>query len=180
MSKVMSFRDLKLIPELSGLSEIHMIHPSNDNLVNKYLAQLGFDLDYAVVYIPAKHRDMQGKIAVGFRAVGEVSCNRNFINSPLCTIDDRLIAAGYQDISLAKEMATLGSAGRSYSQLIDGECVEDDAVVEDFLEEETEEDEEFVASQIAQLEEIRDRLRGSMWSDSGALKTPDEYAEGNK
>lgn len=165
MSRVFSFRDLRLIPELSKYSEIELLHPILDPTVNAFLEVLGFDLNYPVVYEPSKHRDMQGKVAVGFRAVGEISLKRAFINSPLCSVDERLIAASKQDMSLTRELAQLAGRGSTFAagenRLVSSE---------DFPPELIEADYDDVTSQIAQLEAIRDHIRGEERTESGARK----------
>lgn len=165
MSKVISFRDLKLIPELSHYNEIELLHRNLDETVQKYLAQIGFDTDYEVQYVPSKHRDMQGKVAVGFQAVGEISINRNFINSPLCSISERIAATGYQDPSLTRELSSMMASKNDYRGLseVDG-CVEDaefgDSLVSTKTpKDEIEEDYEWVMQQIKQLEMVRDQIR---------------------
>lgn len=168
MSRVFSFRDLRLIPELSKFNEIQLIHPDMDKAVNKYLGQLGFDLDYAVQYVPANHRDMQGNVGVGFRAVGEISINRSFINSPLCSITERMIAAFHTDPGLARELAALMGNSISFK---DTEY-EGDTSEEDFPENLIEPTYNEVSQQIKALEAIRDELRGSPYNEDGSLKLP--------
>lgn len=158
MSKTISFRDLKLIPELSHYNEIELIHPNLDETVKKYLGQLGFDTDYEIQYVPSKHRDMQGKIAVGFQAVGEISINRNFINSPLCDVTDRMVAASYADPSLTREMAGMMGSSTNYQSLLEDDAVEDSG---EYDAADVEDDYEWVMTQIKQLEMVRDQVRGT-------------------
>src|ERR1700741_2477056 len=108
MSRVFSFRDLQRIPALSGLTETQLLAIERDDLINSYLAQLGFDTNKAILYVPAKHRDLAGKAAMGYRAVGEIDPhNRTFLNSSLCLPIERLIAASKTDMSLTRELAKL-------------------------------------------------------------------------
>lgn len=171
MSRVFSFRDLRLIPALSEYNEIELLHPSMDEKMNHFLGQLGFDLDYAILYVPAKHRDMQGKVGVGFRAVGEISINRAFITSPLCSITERLIAASYTDPSLTRELCQLMGNSISFKG-----SEADDTLHEDWPEDLYEPDYEEVTQQIKTLEDLRDQIRGPMHNEYGSLKTPREYA----
>lgn len=173
MSRTISFRDLKLCTSLMALSEVEMIHPSFDPVMSDILGKIGFDIDYPVVYVPSKHRDMQNKVAVGFMAVGEISLNRNFINSPLCSVTERMIAASYTDPSMTRELATLMGNRVNLKQLMDEDGEYDG---EELGEEYLEPDREFVAQQIQQLADIRDALRGSMYNEAGDLRTYAEYA----
>lgn len=169
--KTLSFRDLKLAEELSHLNEIEMLSIDNDDVMLSVLKKCGFDTDYGIAYIPSKHRDMQGKIAIGFQAVGDVTLNRDIINTSVCDMTDRLVAASYQDPSRAREMAgMMGGQIRLQSLLND-----EDAEEEDFPNELIEDDCDWVTTQIKQLEAIRDQIRGTMYNEAGALKTLAEY-----
>jgi hypothetical protein len=168
LSRVFSFRDLLLIPELKGYNEIELLDPKLDPLVNKYLGQLGFDLDYPIAYEPANHRDMQGKTGVGFRAVGEISINRAWINSPLCDATERMIAAAHTDIGLARELAALMGNSITFKDAeLDGTPDE-----KEFPESQTEPDYEEKRAEIKQLEAIRDAIRGNAYNEDGSMKLP--------
>ena len=166
--RAMSFRDLKLIPQLSHLSEIEMLFTANDELVNACLYELGFDPKAPILYIPSKHRDMQNKVAVGFRAVGQITTDRKFLRSALCTPVERLIAASRTDMSLTYELAKLmGSSIEFKDDGAFGEAPEFDGTVEpDYLK---------IEKEIKDLEDLRDHIRGCAYNESGALKMPYEY-----
>lgn len=172
MSRVFSFRDLKLIPELSSLSEYQMLHPKNDAVVNKYLGQLGFNMNAAIQYIPAKHRDMQGNVGIGYRAVGEITQSRDFINSPLCSTIERLIAASLKDMSLTAELSKL--LGNSVEFTTEDAIDEDDSYPPEWVEP----DYKKVEEQIKEMVAYRDVVRGSAHNERGELKKPGEYYNG--
>lgn len=95
-------------PKGSFPNEVVMIHPSNDVAIAAVLEQIGYDVTQEWNYVPSKHRDMQGVVAVGYMVVGEYSRkpeHRHFLDA-----NDRIILAGQQDASLGKELA--GMAGR--------------------------------------------------------------------
>lgn len=163
MSRVMSFRDLKIIPELSKYNEVQLLHPSMDETMAKYLGQLGFDLDYAIQYIPANHRDMQGKTGIGFRAVGEISINRAWVTSSLCDATERMIAAFHTDPGLARELAALMGNSISFKD-------EHDEAFEDNYDGDIEADYEEKSDEIKSLIAIRDQIRGNPYDESGSLK----------
>lgn len=175
MSRVMSFRDLQRIPELSHLREPDMLSIANDKLINSFLSQLGFNTDAAVFYEVAKHRDLQNKVAVGFRAVGTITQDRAYLNSPMCTPIERMIAASQTDMSLTRELAKL-SGTSSHSELTNNAASLSSDSQQDS--EYTEPDCDEVAAQIKQLEELRDFIRGSAYNEYGSLKTAEEYAAG--
>lgn len=154
--RTLSFRDVRLIPELSKYNEIELLNPQMDSLVNSFLGRLGFDMEFEIEYVPSLHRDMQNKIAVGFQFVGEISLNRNFINSSMCSMTERLAAAAYQDPSLTRELSSMLGGNQNYYSL--SEVDAEDAGL-GYAEDEVEEDYEWVSLQIRQLETIRDQIR---------------------
>lgn len=173
MSRVISLRDLMVCSKLSHIkNEVELLEIKNDDTVSWVLAQIGFDIEYPVTYIPSKHRDMQNKIAVGFMAVGEISLNRAFISSSLCTPTERMIASSYSDPSLTRELARLAGNYVNYKSLLEDEAEFDGIELsEDLLEP----DRDIVAAQIKTLADLRDLIRGNMYNDAGDLKTYEEY-----
>lgn len=173
MSRTISFRDVMLHSQLSHIkNEIDLLKLENDDLMEKILKQLGFDTDYPVAYVPSKHRDMQNKVAVGFMAVGEISLNREFINSPMCSPVERLVAASYTDPSLTRELSNLMGNHVNFKSLLEDEAEGDgEELPEDMLEP----DRHYVAAQISVLADLRDRIRGSMYNEAGDIKTFAEY-----
>ena len=174
MSRIFSLSDLQLIPELRGMSEFDMIHPKNDSLINKYLAQLGFNTNMPILYVPNKHRNMQNKVVVGYRAVGEITQDREFLNSRFCSPIERVIAASRMDISLTRELSKLmGTSSIDFSNSALNSPLDDYETQgsSEYIESDAEE----VASQISVLESIRDSVRGSPYNEYGNLKHTSEY-----
>lgn len=173
MSRTISFSDLMLASSLSHIkNEIEMLHIDNDEAVSKVLEQIGFDIEYPVSYIPLKHRSMQNKVAVGFMAVGEISLNKSYINSKLCTLTERMIAACYTDPSLTKELSNLMGMRANFRLLLENGK---DGSSEDLPEHMLEPDRESVSQQIKALENVRDMIRGSLYNDRGEAKCYWEY-----
>lgn len=172
MSRVISFRDLRVIPELAQYNEVELLHPSRDKMMAKYLEQLGFNTDAPVQYIPNKHRDMQGNVGVGFRAVGTIAVGSEFLESRMATMEDRILATYFTDPSLARELAQMMNTGISFSDGDDNSLLDDE---DEFPEELTEPDFPEVEAALKELEQLRDSIRGSMYNESGAPKTYGEY-----
>lgn len=170
--RTFSFRDLRLIPELGQYNEIYLLRPCMDRLMFDALAQLGFDMARPIQYVPTKHRDLQKKVAVGFQAVGYVTQDRAFLKSPLCTIEERLIAASYIDMSLARELANLMGSSSAFNAIPTGDTEDPD-----FPDELIEPDYEQVKQEILTLEKIRDQVRTNQYNEFGALKSPIELLE---
>jgi len=169
MSRVFSFRDLQLIPELSHLTEHRMVRLNSDSLVNKALSQLGFSLRRPIFYVPCLHRDLQGNVAVGFRATGTLNEDPLYRESSLCPQIERLLWAARRDGSLAAELARM--IGHSIN-LDDDSAPEPMAYIED---EYIEPDYQKNAALIAELESYRDLVRGNPYNEYGSLKLPHEY-----
>lgn len=172
MSKVISFSDLKLIPELSHLNEIQMLHPTNDELMLTYLDKIGMDCEYAVEYLPSKHRNMQNNVVLGFQAVGELQCGLAFVNSVFCSTVERIAIASYQDRSLTQELAGMMNNTLDFNSFNDDGIEEEGGMLDQL-----EEDWSQVDAQIRQLIEIRDFLRGPPFNAAGSPKTMGEVKE---
>jgi hypothetical protein len=174
MSRTLSFRDLMVCEELAHIkNEVSLLHPSNDKLVSSILDKIGFDTEYPVTYVPSKHRCMQNKVAVGYMVVGEISINRKFINSGMCSLTERMVAASYTDRSLAQELGTLTGNYIDYRTIMNDDAEEGpDELPDDMLEPDRVE----VGQQIKMLVELRDAIRGSIYNEAGDLKTFEEYA----
>lgn len=173
MSKVISFSDLKLHSSLSGLNEVQMLSIDMDDTINAILAEIGFDVDYGITYFPAKHRNLQNNILIGFLASGEVSINRKHLTSVYADLTDVLIAASFTDPSLTKELANLSGLSRSYDNNQESDDYGDQQ--QDMPPNQLEEDWEDIEKQIRQLEEIRDIIRGPQMDESGSAKTAEQY-----
>jgi hypothetical protein len=172
MSRTVSFRDLQLCTAFAGMNEIAMLRIENDAAMAEVLSQIGFDVEYPITYVPSKHRDMQNKVGVGYMCVGDISINRKFVNSYLCSTVERMIAASYSDPSLTRELGALMGHHVNYRSLL-----EDDAEWggEELPEDMLEPDRREVAALIQSLAELRDSIRGSQYNESGDLKCYEEY-----
>lgn len=171
MSRVLSFRDLQRIPALAKYTESELLGIEMDEKINKCLAALGFDVRQPILYVPTIHRDMAGKVAMGFRAVGEIDpYNREYLNSRVADPVEWLIASSKTDMSLARELSQMMGAGICWS---DDNGTENDDFPDELIEESFGAD----ASAILILERMRDQVRGTPYNEAGALKTPEEYQE---
>lgn len=168
MSRVISFRDLKIVPSLSQYTEVELLSTNLDDKVNNVLGQLGFNLKAPILYVPTKHRDMQGGVGVGFRAVGHINNDHAYLSSNICPMIERLIWASLKDPSLARELAKM----MGHTVNLDDTALEID---DPMYEEEIEDDYEMTSAQIVALTTIRDVVRGSPYNEQGILKTPKEY-----
>lgn len=170
MSRVISFRDLQRIPELSKFSEAEILHPSMDAKVKEYLEALGFDIRKPVLYVPAVHRDLAGNVALGFYAAGEVNNDPNYLRSALCPTIERLVAIARKDLGLAFILSRMMGCGVDLTD--EGLEEEDSNLPDEYYEPDADE----VSALIQFLTHLRDHIRGTPHNaETGALKTLDEY-----
>lgn len=172
MSKTLSFRDLQVCSFFKDMNEIQMLSLENDKAMEFALQHVGFDTDYPVTYEPSNHRCMRGKVALGFRAVGEINMNKSYIESPLCTLTERMIAAAYVDPSLTRELSSLMGMRVNFRSLLENGT---DSSSEDLPDDMLEPNREFVGKQIDDLITLRDTIRGSLLNERGEAKTFAEY-----
>lgn len=174
--KLLSFRNIQLCTKFAGMNEIEMLALSNDDTMAWVLEQVGFDVEYPVSYVPSVHRCMQNNVALGFVAVGELNLNSAYINSPMCTLTERMIASAYIDPSLTREMSNLMGMRVNFRSLLDNGT---DSSSEDLPEHMLEPNREYVGKQIKALEDLRDSIRGNPFNDRGEAKTFLEYKQDN-
>lgn len=166
MSKNISTTDLMLIPELSHLRMLDFIDPKNTELISPFLKVIGFDLEYPIQFIPCQHRNMQGKVVIAYLIVGEVEINSSFQDSVWCTPEDKLIAAGYRDLGLAKDMATSLTSARDYGS---------DEGGDGFPPDQSNPNEADILMQIKVLEDLLLMVRGNPFKQDGSRATLDEH-----
>lgn len=163
--KTISVTDLKRIPELSHLRMLDFIDPKNDLLIAPYLRVLGFDTDYPIEYLARQHRNLAGEVVIAYMITGEIECNERFLSGPFATLEDRVIVAGYKDMSLAHQMSGSLSTSRDYGG----------GVPEGFPVELTNPDEKAIIEQLQVLENLLNEVRPGMYREDGSLKTLAEY-----
>lgn len=174
-----SLSDMKLVSKLSEMTEFDMIKIENDNLMMEHFYQLGMDCyDYPFVYIPNYHRNIQNKIVLGYRCVGEVRCDTEFRNSELAGISERLVISSYSDPSFMEEIAQLSYHIRDFANhLNDSDSIEFDEDRALFPADQLEPNWEMEEVKIKELQDILDEIRGGCYNSSGALKCAQEYKD---
>ncbi len=167
--KSVSTSDLVLIPALSHFSQFDFLSPENDHVVNPFLYEMGFDLDFGLEYRCCYHRNLQKQCLTGYMIVGEVRTDREFMTSVWCTAEDKVIAAGKFDLSLAQELSRMSGIGVDYDNPYGLEMEEMNEFELDLSETERIEDE------LVALQAVLDNVRGDQFLRSGRRKKPHEY-----
>lgn len=163
--KVISGRDIRKVSFLSHLSDIELMSPANDHLVNPVLHTIGFDLERGLSYNVALHRSWDKIVAVGLVISGEVRQDRLFQLSEWATSEDRQI--GQSDISLACHLASMECSQTSYSE---GSELEEDK--ESWMDED---EIEAIEDEIMSMSMVLRATRGSQQRKDGSVKRPSDY-----
>lgn len=110
-----SFDDIRALEPFCKLTEFELLHPSADVLVAPYLYALGCDVDYPIEITASLHRTHFGKKHLGYRWNGCLRHDREFLESKVCTLIDRLSVLSFYDTSLIFELIQLTGNRVSYS-----------------------------------------------------------------
>lgn len=167
MSRVISLRDIKKVPGMEGYKESALIDPKMDAVVLPLLGKLGFSMDEPIHYMACNHRDMSGVVGLGYRAVGQISNDPEYLRHPLCPMIERLVHASKTDPSMAKEMFSM----LGHTVNLSDDAYEDDP---DFPKDDIVDTFEKDSSDIAKLTEYLNKARKESLKDNGTYKTPRE------
>lgn len=175
MSRVASFRDIKyalvsLGKAPASLTEKEMLDPYWDDEINAVLASIGFDMRQAIDYVPNLHRDIQGNVGMGYRAVGTVTTDPSWLKHPLCDMVEAIIFEYRRDPGLARDMAAMSG---SYFDLTEGAGDHFEPSENEYIEPDHKKHED----EIQRLVNQRDKIRGNRYNEDGSLKTPADWAE---
>ena len=110
MSKNAAFKDvLKCLDYLGykGLTEEDLLCPSKDEIVNPVLYQLGINPARGWYIQANKMRTLDIESIIGYRYVGVVRNDHEWLNSKYSDVMDRIAASSFEDISLTQELCEL-------------------------------------------------------------------------
>lgn len=170
-----SASDLLLIPELKGIPEVMLIHPSNDAKVLPYLWIMGLNYKRGYEVTCYRHRNLQQQDKVGFLYSGEIRTDDDFRHSAFCSSMDRVVMSAKQDFSLTQELSKMMGGGLHYGKFQD---VEEDTDENEYLSVSLyEPDYEDTSRYITDLRNFVISVRGSAYNEYGSLKTHQEYLE---
>ena len=171
-----SVSDLKLVDELSHMTEFEIVQIKNDSIVAKYAHECGIDTDFPVMYIANKHRNLRDQIVVGYRLCGEVRIDNEFRNSNRSSITDRLVMTSYTDPTLMVEVAELSFKVRDWEEhLNDNDSLDWDASRAELPDSQLEEGWQQEEKNIQAMNDMLVSIRGSCYNASGSLKSAEEY-----
>jgi hypothetical protein len=163
---VLSVSDLLKLNDFAGMNEVQLIHPDNDEKVLNHARTAGMDITGGYEYSASQHKNMAGKIVVGYRLIGELTNTPSFRASPFCTSEVRTLSHLRRDVSLTQEMVKLSGGCFSY-----GKNVEEDAESDREYESMYEENWQVLEQQINLLNQIAKEIRGTPYGANGGLKS---------
>lgn len=172
---VLSCSDLLKLGDFAGMNEVSLIHPENDEKVLNHARTAGMDICGGYAYEASQHKNMFGKVVVGYRLIGELRSDAAFRSNPFYTTEVGTLSHLRRDVSLTQEMVKLSGGNFSY-----GKNVEEDAESEREYESMYEENWQAIECEITVLNQLAFDTRGSSYGANGGLKTFYEYMEYNK
>lgn len=167
--KSVSAKDLLLVSSLSHFTQFDILNPANDFVVNPVLHTLGFALDRGLEYIVSYHRRLNKEACCGVVVVGEVRTDREFLLSPWCSAEDRIIAIGTYDKSLSLELSKMMGVQIDYGSKF---ALEDTELKELWQEDE---DISRIEMELEALEQVLKNVRGEQRRKDGSLRRPQDY-----
>ncbi len=170
--KSISVYDLQKVSTLQKYNIFEIISPELDDILEDVLWEYGIDTCKGVEFVVSYHRCLDKQKRVGFMVVGEVRADAQFRLSPFCSVEDRMIAAGKRDMSLAKELSAMQNFSQTnYGSEIALEMEEEGELYQDM------EEIERIEAEMEAMERALYNIRGEQRKRSGSLKTLREYHE---
>ncbi len=169
MARVISLRDLQRIPTLRTYTEDALIRPDMDHIMFMYLAELGYDMDSPIEYIPSIHRDLAGNVGLGYQVVGEIvdaKTKHPYLRHKICPLYERIAALAKSDMSFAIELARMASIKINLTDNAEEDEEYPDNEVERTYKENT--------AKINKLITRRNDLRKTRYDEKGRPLTPKE------
>ncbi len=170
---LISCSDILKLDDFKHLNEVQLIHPDNDEKVLNHARTAGMDITGGYCYEASQHKNMFGKVVVGYRLIGELTNAPSFRASPFCTSEIRTLSHLRRDVSLTQEMVKLSGGCFSY-----GKSVEADAESDREYESMYEPNWQVLEQQINLLNQIAVDIRGTPYGANGGLKSFYEWQEG--
>lgn len=159
MAKAVSFRDVLLCLDNLGhkdLNEVMLLQPDMDAVVLPILHDLGIDVRKSIHIMAVKHRDLQDNVGIGYRYYGTIRTDRQWINSPLCDLTERVAISAFTDLSLTRELCGLMGKTIDVSTMDGAYTMDDELNSTDFVIETYEADKKL----IDELNAIAKQVRG--------------------
>jgi hypothetical protein len=169
----LSVSDILRVDEFKELNELELIQIKNDERVLNQARTAGLDVTSGYHYFAAKHKNLRGKVVVGYVLSGDLRSDKSFRDSIACTPELLTLCHLSKDVSLHQEMQKLSGGSFAY-----GKTAEDDADNDRESESLYEPDYKEVENQINLLNKIAYDIRGTYTGANGGVKSFYEWQEG--
>ena len=147
MCKSISMRDVLKCLEYVGkgkYNEVTLLNKENDPIVIPILHELGIDVRKSIHIMAVKHRDLQDNVGIGYRYYGTIRTDRQWINSPLCDLTERVAISAFTDLSLTRELCGLMGKTIDVSTMDGAYTMDDEMNSTDFIVETYEADKKLI------------------------------------
>lgn len=147
MAKAVSMRDVLLCLDNLGhknMNEVMMLQPDMDAVVLPILHELGIDVRKDIYITAVKHRDLQNNVGIGYRYYGTIRSDRQWVNSPLCDLTERVAISAFTDLSLTRELCGLMGKTIDVSTMDGAYTMDDEMNSTDFIVETYEADKKLI------------------------------------
>jgi hypothetical protein len=156
-------------------SEVELLSTETDELVLKYAHIFGLDDRQGYGFIYNRHRNLQNKVVDGFRIVGEIRTDRDFINSVWCNTEDRAISHANKDFGFTKELFGMLGARVPYDT-VKGDTDDSSTSESGYAEPDYDE----TNDKIIRFNNLVADIRGNAYNEYGKLKTYSEWKANNQ
>jgi len=147
MAKAVSFRDALLCLDYLGhkdLNEVKLLQKDMDAIVLPVLHELGIDVRKSIHIMAVKHRDLRNNVGIGYRYYGTIRTDRQWINSKLCDLTERVAISAFSDLSLTRELCSLMGKTIDVSTMDGAYTMDDEMNSTDFIVETYEADKKLI------------------------------------
>lgn len=92
MIKLFSVYDILSLPQFSHHSQFTLVEKENDSAIGEALFPVGLDNNKDIEVFACKHRRVDGSMAVGYVYSGFERKDKEWMDSPYCSMDARIDA----------------------------------------------------------------------------------------
>ena len=147
MSKAISCRGVLYCLDylgIKGYNEASLLPKDMDSIVLPILHELGIDVRKDIYITAVKHRDLQNNVGIGYRYYGTIRSDRQWVNSPLCDLTERVAISAFTDLSLTRELCGLMGKTIDVSTMDGAYTMDDEMNSTDFIVETYEADKKLI------------------------------------
>lgn len=113
--RTISLEDLRTIPEA-----MEIFLSDDQERFNQMLFEIGFDIERGVEMEVVLHRPMvHSREVMGPRWIGEERSDAEWMASPHCTLENKLVQIGIKDVAFQRELVAMSTAPNYTAMFVD-------------------------------------------------------------